>query len=238
MAATHHAVDQNLASLPANYVRMYVWEFPVRIFHLANILCILVLCATGFIIGQPQAVFQSAEAYQQYWFGTVRFLHFAAGFVFFFNYLGRIYWAFRGNRYSRWSQYIPLRKKQWQGLFDVLAVDVFMVKLRRALELGHNALAATSYFMLFLLSLFQIMTGFALYADMSSSWIPKLFRWVTPLMGGDHIVRQWHHLAMWASIVFVIIHLYIVIYHEYVEARGTAASIVSGWKFRREDELQ
>ncbi|MFN7928874.1 MAG: Ni/Fe-hydrogenase, b-type cytochrome subunit [Blastocatellia bacterium] len=213
-------------------------ELPVRIFHWANAVCITVLAATGYLIGNPQAVFNASEAYQQYWFGTARFLHFAAGFVFFFNFLGRIYWAFAGNHYARWNQYLPLHPKQWRGLLEVLQVDIFMLKLRRALELGHNALAATSYFLLFLLSLFQIMTGFALYADMSSSWIPKMFKWVTPLLGGDQAMRQWHHLAMWVTIVFVIVHLYIVLYHEYVEARGTAASIVSGWKFRREDELK
>lgn len=238
MDATHNAVDQNLASLPANYVRMYVWEFPVRIFHVANILCVLVLCTTGFIIGQPQAVFQSAEAYQQYWFGTVRFLHFAAGFVFFFNYLGRIYWAFVGNRYARWDQYIPLRKWQWKEIVEVLRVDIFLIGYKRALELGHNALASTSYFVLFLLALFQIGTGFGLYGGMSSSWIPKLFKWVVPLMGGDLVARRWHHMAMWAFILFVIIHVYIVFFHEYVEARGTSSSIFSGWKFRRKDELE
>jgi Ni/Fe-hydrogenase 1 B-type cytochrome subunit len=238
MAVTAKEILPALKTSPANYVRVYVWELPVRIFHWVNALCLTVLSATGYLIGNPQAIFNASEAYQQYWFGTVRFAHFAAGFIFFFNLLGRIYWAFAGNRYARWSEYLPITKKQWRGLLEVLQVDIFQVKLRRALELGHNMLAATSYFVLFLLSLFQVATGFALYSDMSSSWIPKLFKWVVPLMGGDQAVRQWHHLAMWLFIVFVIIHLYIVLYHEYVEARGTAASIISGWKFRRDDELK
>lgn len=238
MTVLSKAITPPVGRTPKNYVRIYVWELPIRIFHWANVLCLTILVTTGFLIGNPQAIWKSAEAYEQYWFGTIRFLHFASGFVFFFNYLGRIYWAFAGNRYARWREYIPLRKEQRHEIIEVLQVDILMVKLRRMLELGHNALAATSYFALFLLAIFQMMTGFALYSDMSSSWIPKLFKWVIPLLGGDQAVRQWHHLTMWAFIVFIIIHLYIVLFHEYVEARGTAASIISGWKFRREDELR
>ena len=33
----------------------------------------------------------------------MRFIHFVAAFVFFFNFLVRIYWGFVGNRYARWD---------------------------------------------------------------------------------------------------------------------------------------
>jgi len=46
-------------------------------------------------------IVEGAEASFSYWFGTVRFVHFVAAFVFFFNFVGRIYWGFAGNRYAR-----------------------------------------------------------------------------------------------------------------------------------------
>ena len=61
------------ASVP--YRRVYVWELPVRIYHWVNAACVVVLIVTGFIIGRPFALTYSSEAYQQYWFGTVRFVH-------------------------------------------------------------------------------------------------------------------------------------------------------------------
>lgn len=232
-----HLYRHQIPITVAAFVRVYVWEIPVRLFHWVNAICIVTLIATGYVIGNPQAVFYANEAYQLYWFGTVRFVHFAAAYIFFFNYLFRIYWAFVGNQYSRWYNYVPLKKWQWLEILEVFRVDIFQLKLKRALELGHNALAAVSYLALFLLFLFQVATGFALYGEMSSSWLPKLFRWVTPLMGGELAVRQWHHIAMWAFVLFIIMHVYIVFYHDYVEAKGTTSSIINGWKFRREDEL-
>ena len=61
---------------------------------------------------------------------------------------------------------------------------------------------------------------------------------VMPLMGGDACVRQWHHIGMWFYIVFVIIHVYLAAFHDYVEGRGTMSSIFGGWKFERDDEIE
>jgi len=44
--------------------RVYVWEIPIRVYHWLNALCILVLCVTGYMIGQPLAIQQGAEASQ------------------------------------------------------------------------------------------------------------------------------------------------------------------------------
>jgi Ni/Fe-hydrogenase 1 B-type cytochrome subunit len=96
--------------------RVYVWEIPIRVYHWLNALCILMLCVTGYMIGQPLAIQQGAEAWQSYWFGTVRFVHFVAAYVFFFNFLFRIYWSFAGNRYANWRNILIYRKQQWREL--------------------------------------------------------------------------------------------------------------------------
>ncbi len=220
------------------YLRVYVWEFPVRLYHWVNAACIVLLVITGYIIGSPTTIRYADEAYQQYWFGTVRFIHFATAFVFFFNFLVRIYWGFVGNRYARWKNFIPVSRAQWREILEVLRVDILQIRSGEVLSLGHNALAGLIYFLTFLAFLFQVATGFALYAAMSSSWLPGLFSWVIPLMGGEFAVRQWHHLAMWFFVVFTIIHVYLVFYHDYVEGRGTTSSMVGGWKFEREDILK
>jgi Ni/Fe-hydrogenase 1 B-type cytochrome subunit len=70
-----------------------------------------------------------------------------------------------------------------------------------------------------------------MYAAMSNAWLPQMFAWIVPLMGGDFAVRQWHHLTMWFFIIFSMIHMYLVFYHDYVEGRGVTSSMVGGWKF-------
>ena len=179
----------------------------------------------------------SREAYQQYWFGTVRFIHFVAAFVFFFNFVFRIYWGFVGNKHSRWYNFIPYKKSQWKEIWEVLKVDILQRDVKGRISIGHNALAGFVYFISFLVFLFQSVTGFALYSSMSSSFFPRLFAWIVPLMGGDFTVRQWHHMGMWFFITFAIIHIYLVFYHDYVEGRATTSSMVGGWKFEREDNL-
>lgn len=217
--------------------RIYVWELPVRIYHWVNALCVLSLIVTGYLIGNPLAISYSNEAYQQYWFGTVRFVHFVSAFVFFFNFLVRIYWGFVGNRYARWTNFIPHYAGQIREAWEVLKVDILQTEPRGRISIGHNALAGMIYFLSFLIFLFQSFTGFALYSSMSTSFLPGLFAWVVPLMGGDMAVRWWHHTAMWFFVVFAIIHVYLVFYHDYVEGRGTTSSMVGGWKFEREDVL-
>lgn len=226
----------NPQSIP--YRRVYVWELPVRIYHWLNALCIVVLCVTGYVIGNPQAIFNANEAYQQGWFGWVRFIHFAASYIFFFNFLFRIYWGFVGNRYAKWDRFILYRPQQWKELWETIKVDIIQAKVHGRAVIGHNNLAGFSYFVSFLIFLLQALTGFALYSSMSDAFLPQLFVWAVPLFGGDAQVRQWHHLFMWFFIVFTIVHVYLVFYHDYYEGRGTTSSIIGGWKFERDDDIQ
>ena len=53
-------------------------------------------------------------------------------------------------------------------------------------------------------------------------------------MGGEFGVRFWHHLFLWFFVTFIIIHIYLAFYHDYIEGRGTVSSIIGGWKFDRE----
>ena len=105
---------------PVEYRRIYVWELPVRLYHGINAVCLVGLCVTGYLIGAPLNAIHSTEAYQQYWFGWVRFLHFACAFVWIFNFAARIYWGFAGNKYARWTAFFPLKPSQRQEIVDVI----------------------------------------------------------------------------------------------------------------------
>jgi Ni/Fe-hydrogenase 1 B-type cytochrome subunit len=221
--------------------RVYVWQWPVRLYHWVNVLAVAVLIVTGFIVGRPVSLLRADEAWSAYWFGTTRFLHFAAAYVFFFNFLARIYWGFVGNKYARWDNFIPLTpalfRRQWQEVTDTMRVDILLTRAQPMESVGHNALAGWTYFLSFLAFLFQSVTGFAMYSAMSHAWLPSLFAWVVPLMGGDFAVRQWHHMMMWFFIIFTMVHVYLVFYHDYVEGRGVISSMAGGWKFveKRDD---
>ncbi len=225
-----------------NYKRVYVWELPVRIFHWINVLCITVLAATGFIIADPPAILSGAEASESFWFGTVRFIHFGTAYIFFFNMLLRIYWAFVGNRFASWKAYLPFSRKMRKNIMHVLKVDILLQHDKtedvRNISVGHNAVAAISYVGLFVVALIQVFTGFGLYADNSGWWLPGLFSWVVPLFGGDFMVRTIHHIATWFFILFTLIHVYLVFYHDWLEGRGEVSSMFGGYKFVSEERLK
>lgn len=219
--------------------RVYVFHLPTRFFHWLNVLAIFSLIATGYLIGNPPALMQESEASFNYWFGINRFIHFISGWVFAANWMYRIGFSFFGaNKWENWRAFIPYRKCHWKEIWDIIKLDVLLVKKGTHLDIGHNRLAALTYFLLFLASTFMMMTGFALYSPMTDNPIPGWFDWVVPLLGGDMMVRFVHHSLMWLFILFTIIHVYLVLYHDYVEGRGETSSIMSGWKFIEEECLE
>jgi len=218
--------------------RVYVWQTPVRLYHWLNAACVLALAITGYLIGSPPAIQSGSEASFGYWFGTVRFIHFLAAFLFFFNFVFRIYWGFVGNEYARWHNFIAFKNGQWKEMIRVLKIDVFQREGKPIESIGHNSLAGFTYFISFLAFLFQCITGFGMYSAMSHAWLPNMFAWIVPFMGGDFAVRQWHHVMMWFFIIFSMVHVYLVFYHDYVEGRGILSSMGGGWKFIEKKNLE
>jgi Ni/Fe-hydrogenase 1 B-type cytochrome subunit len=216
---------------PVEYRRVYVWEMPVRAYHWINAIALTALIITGFLIGHPMKIDGAQEAYQHYWFGSVRFVHFLFAYIYVFNFAARIYWGFVGNKYARWNNFFPLTRRQRQEIVSVIKTDVLQTQMHGEISTGHNSLAAFIYFLTFLAFCFQAITGFALYSSQSHSWLPRLFTWIVPLMGGEMGVRYWHHTLMWFFVGFIIVHIYLSFYHDYIEGRGTISSIVGGWKF-------
>lgn len=220
-----------------DYQRVYVWEQPVRWFHWINALCIIVLGVTGWLIAHPPALLSSAEASHSYWFGTIRFVHFATAYVFMFNFAFRLYWASVGNKYTHWRNFFPLTRRQLAQVAAVLRVDILQSSREPVHTLGHNSVAYFTYMGTGLLTVFQVLSGFALYAAMSDSWFPQLFTWMVPLFGSEQNLRLFHYAVLWAFVVFTIIHIYLVFYHDYVEGHGVLTSMVGGWKFMEKEKV-
>jgi Ni/Fe-hydrogenase 1 B-type cytochrome subunit len=220
-----------------DYARVYVWEQPVRWFHWINALTVTILGVTGWLIANPPAFMSMREASFGYWFGWVRFIHFATAYVFTGNFVFRLYWSFVGNKYARWRNFFPLTRRQLRQIGAVLKVDILQSTDTPVHTLGHNSMAYFTYAGTGLLTVFQILSGYALYAPTSSWWFPRLFTWVMPLFGSEFSLRIFHYAVMWAFVVFTIIHVYLVFYHDYVEGHGVLSSMVGGWKFMEKKEI-
>ncbi|MDO5570361.1 MAG: Ni/Fe-hydrogenase, b-type cytochrome subunit [Bacteroidales bacterium] len=210
---------------------VYVWQLPVRIFHWVNAVAIVGLCITGYIIGNPPAIQHGTPPADNYWFGIVRFVHFVCAMIFIVNFLMRCYWLFAGNKFSRWFNYIPLKKKQWRGIRDTLKIDVLLITKKPIYDIGHNSLAATTYGGLFIVMILQMITGLMMFSVQSNAFWTPFFQRMLIFFDGFFPIRNVHHWLMWIFILFAIIHIYLVFYHDYIEKNGIASSIIGGWKF-------
>lgn len=225
-----------------DFKRVYVWELPVRLFHWINAGAILVLAVTGYLIARPPAILSSTDATELYWFGTIRAIHFISAYLFLFALVLRIYWAFVGNQFSGWRSYKIFNKRGLSSFYHVIKTDILLINEKDPIlcrfSIGHNVVAAMAYLGFFVLFLIMIFTGFGLYADMSEWWLPDLFAWVPSALGGDFPTRLIHHITMWFIIFIIIVHIYLVFYHEWLEGRGEVSSMFSGYKFVCKDRVQ
>jgi Ni/Fe-hydrogenase 1 B-type cytochrome subunit len=217
---------------------IYVWQAPVRLWHWVMMLAMFVLIPTGYLIGAPPPSV-GGEAYNQFWFGYIRFLHFTAGYIFAIFFVLRVYWLFVGNKYAREIFIVPfsmLSLKFWSGLFHQALYYLFVFKESRGYE-GHNPLAATAMFFMYVLgAIFMIGTGFALYGEGTGmgSWQYKLFSsWIIPLIGDSQKVHTWHHLGMWYLIVFALIHMYMVVREDVFSKETVISTMINGWRVRK-----
>ncbi|WP_281298960.1 Ni/Fe-hydrogenase, b-type cytochrome subunit [Flavobacterium limnophilum] len=231
-----------------DYKRAYVWQLPVRIFHWANAVAITALIITGLLIAHPPAIISAKEASEQFWFGYIRKIHFMSAYVMVAVLILRVYWAFKGNKFASWKVFFPFDKKGFVGIWHSIKIDIFLQNEtnfnERNIHTGHNNIAAISYLVMFLLAIVMIFTGFGLYAANATWFFPKMFAWVPEFLGGDINTRVLHHLTMWGFILFAIVHVYLVLFHDWLEGRGESSAMVSGYKFvrtertRKEKELE
>jgi Ni/Fe-hydrogenase 1 B-type cytochrome subunit len=202
-------------------------------------LTIFVLSVTGYLIGNPPALMSGAEATNQYYFGIVRFIHFATAYIFLVGMIYRIAWSFMGNKYANWKVFFPFSKLSFKDTLFVFKDHIALQNTKiydfRKNFIGHNPVAALSYSFVFILMIIQIFTGFGLYSDNATWWFPKLFTWVVPLLGGDFSARLIHHVIMWAFVVFTVIHVYLSFWHDWLEGRGEVSSMIAGYKFIRKE---
>lgn len=225
--------DAEEARRAATVGAVYVYQAPVRLWHWVNALSILVLAVTGYFIGKPLPT-QPGEASAHYLMGYIRFAHFAAAYVFTIGLIGRLYWAFVGNHHARELFTLPVRSKAyWKEMVEVLRWYLFLRKHPNR-YLGHNPMSRLAMFGFFLLCLFMICTGFALYGEgtLAGSWANRLFSsWVIPLFGQSQDVHTFHRLGMWAMVVFVLMHVYAAVREDIMGRQSIISTMVSGYRF-------
>ncbi len=216
---------------------VYVYEAPVRLWHWVNALAITTLAITGYLIANPFPTLQG-EPNTLFVMGYVRFIHFAAAYIFTVAFIGRLYWALVGNEHARELFKLPcFRCGFWKEFWHEIRWYSFLEKEPKK-YIGHNPLAHLSIVVIITVGGFaMVLTGFALYAEQTGlgSWQDTLFGWLIPLAGQSQDVRMWHHWGMWIIVVFVMIHIYVAIREDIMSRQSLISTMVSGWRMFKDD---
>ena len=206
----------------------YIWEWPVRICHWLNVLSIIVLSVTGFYIGKP---FVAVPDTSQYVMGWMRYIHFVGAYVFALSVLSRIIWLFLGNKYADWKMLFPWAHSGGRkNMMEMFTYYTFLSK-KLPYAVGHNALAASAYLVIFSLFVAQILTGFALYGQFAPGGFWDSTVGTLNVMFGNQGLRLVHHMIMWLLIAFGIHHVYSAWLMDVKEKNGTMGSIFGGYKY-------
>ena len=223
-------IDPGAMAQADNIKSVYVYEAPVRLWHWVNALAIVVLGITGYFIGSPLPT-MPGEASANYLMGYIRFVHFAAGYLLAIGLLGRLYWAFVGNHHARELFTLPLLTPAfWREVVVMIKWYLFLIP-RPGRYVGHNPLARLGMALGFLVTaVFMVITGFALYGEgtQAGSWADVMFGWVIPLFGQSQDVHTWHHLGLWAMLMFVVVHIYAAIREDIMGRQSLVSTMVSG----------
>jgi Ni/Fe-hydrogenase 1 B-type cytochrome subunit len=229
MNAAAHSISSapNVSRQEEKLVRLYVWEWPVRIAHWVIFLSILVLSFTGYYLYDPFIV---SRGQGKFLMGTMRFIHEATGFVFIAAFLLRLYWFFKGNKWARWKQFIPTKRERRKGAREWLKYYLF---LRRGTipHVGHNPLAGATYSIIYALVILQILTGLALYNHILQSGVLGFFVGWVPSLVSMRYLREIHFLIMFAFLTFMIHHVYSAVLVGIEERSGLVGGMFGGYKF-------
>lgn len=175
-------------------VAVRVWQLPVRIIHWLLVADIVLLSVTGLYIGAPVVTLGAAAPIMVY----MKALHAGGGLVFVGLLLARVIFAFTGNRYARWDQFIPVRREQRKNLLP--SVSFYMFRTRQPPPvIGHNPLAGATYTVLFAMFAVQALTGLALKAlEDPGGWMWAISAWIFGVLPVG-TVRLVHHLILYCT---------------------------------------
>ncbi len=212
---------------PDDLVRVYVWQWPVRITHWTIAICITVLTVTGLYMHMPYLQGGGSGVLKM---GTMRFVHEISGFVLLAALVLRVYWYFAGNRCSRWASYFPLSRRQHKRLAHTIGYYSFWRRMPMP-EVGHNPLAAVFYLGVYFAIGIECLTGLALFATVSHNTLAGFFTgWLLHSVDIQYL-RLTHYFVMFLLIGFFVHHVYSALINAFDLKNGMMESIFSGWKF-------
>jgi Ni/Fe-hydrogenase 1 B-type cytochrome subunit len=207
-------------------ITLRVWQVPIRIIHWTVFLSTALLTVTGLYIGRP---FIQVGSDPDFVMGWMRGLHQLGAWIFIAAILARIILMFTGNRYARWTEFIPVDRTRRKESLQVLKYYTFL-RVKPVHYAGHNPMAGLTYAVVLVMFLVQTVTGFALRDLAAPSALFQVLGGWTFSFTDPQTIRFIHHLIMWMTWGFVVHHVYSATLMDWEERSGLVSSMISGRK--------
>ncbi|TIC80206.1 Ni/Fe-hydrogenase, b-type cytochrome subunit [Nocardioides sp. GY 10127] len=222
---------RGVSASTAEWVRVPLWPASLRALHWLNVLAIVLLTVTGFLIADPLLGGGDGTATTTYTMGWIRLLHYVGAWAWIG--LGVIRaWQLVGsrNRFVRWTALWPVKSRRdlhllWHTLRHYAVADAGHAPT----FVAHNPLQQLAYTGIYVMAIAQVLTGlclYGLYQPESAFW--AAFAWPGALLGGIPVVRLVHYLIMIFFWVFLVVHIYMAVRADTLERHGGLSSMING----------
>ncbi|WP_158998666.1 cytochrome b/b6 domain-containing protein [Pigmentibacter ruber] len=161
------------------------------------------------------------------WKEVLYSFHTYIGYSLIFGIILRIIWGIIGSKHARFFN-------MFHPKLYLKVIKTKNIKLLKREEWGHDILGSLAYLKIYLLLLIQAVTGLYLAAKVLS--IGPLLNFLTftnekSLL--DKVMKKSHEIIYYILIIFIIIHIFMLIYTEVKDKIPIAQSMLSGFQYRR-----
>jgi Ni/Fe-hydrogenase 1 B-type cytochrome subunit len=213
------------------------WSLAIRLNHWAMALSIFVLIVTGFYIATPFTIWQG-ETVDKFFMGNVRFVHLLFGVMLVFLFIWRVYLAFFSRFHADWKDFLAFTNIK--NFIHQIKFYLLITKEGPEYKTLYGPLQSLAYLGLLFMVLVICITGLILMGagyHAGFSWvIYTILRPLENLLGGLATVRYIHHIFTWFFVLFIVVHIYMAFWYDYVLKKGTVSSMISGNIFKKVKE--
>lgn len=217
----------------------------MRINHWVVVFCMIAAIITGLYIGHPYyQTFIADPAVDKYVMAWNRWIHFIPAIIFDVSSIVIAYLYFFSRFEKPYKKLIP-NSKNIKEFFEVV-INLLTFNRVKRFDSSHQDSFHIVYFTIFhLLLVWMLLTGLQLYvhglgSGLSSigSWWPWLLHlvtdWTIPITGGTLMdVRVSHHITMYFIIVWIMFHIYYVVWRTIFWREGDISIVIGGYKFKK-----
>ena len=228
-----------------SYVRIKRMTPFMRVNHWVVAISMIGAIATGLYIGHPYyQTFIAEPAVDKYVMAWNRWIHFILAIIFDVSSIVLAYLYFFSRFEKPYKKLIPNSKNIKE--FIEVVINLLTFNRVKRFDSSHVDSFHVVYFTIFhLLLAWMLLTGLQLYVHGLESGYSSIGRWWPWML---HLVTDWtiavtggtlmdvrisHHMTMYFIIVWIMFHIYYIVWRTIFWREGDISIVIGGYKFKR-----